>query len=86
MTPCISHNNTGYMLTLVYFFFPHSVDILLYYLRHTGRCAGPGHCPGVLLLLITSCGPPWPFLAFFLFMRPGRPPQYRECKEKSMCS
>ena len=41
------------MLTRVYFFFPHSVDILLYYLRHTGRCAGPGHCPGVLLLLIT---------------------------------
>lgn len=29
--------------------------------------------------------PPWPFLAFFLFTRPGRPPPYGERREKSMC-
>ena len=36
----------------------HTVDILLYYLRHTGRCAGPGHCPGSVLLLVVAGSSP----------------------------
>lgn len=63
-----------------------SVDILLYYLRPASAPPAQGTARAQSSSSSSPApAPPWPFLAFFLFTRPGRPPPYGERREKSMC-